>query len=278
MKKSSKKNMSNLTQELHTNGFLVIPNALSKETCDRYVIELEKSYEKYSAFYVNNKTSHNLNNVANEKIVFNVHNKHDCFLEILDKNPVYPIVKNLLTLGSYNKEEPVVLRQLTGRTPLKGMKAQQLHNDARIFGCHYPIMAVVIWMLEDFTLDNGATRIVPGSHRFLDYPEDGLKHADEEVITGEKGTALIIDGQLWHASNENVTDFSRWCILSTYTSWFYKSAFDFNKNMPLSFYNKMNETQKEIMGYTSNPPLDEFTRISSRSQSADKPESDYLLP
>jgi ectoine hydroxylase-related dioxygenase (phytanoyl-CoA dioxygenase family) len=270
--------MFELTKELHKNGYLVIPNVLSKEACDAYVTQLEKAHEKYFPLYVQNKASHSLNDATKEKIVFNVHNKHHSFLDLIDNNKVYPIVKELLTLGSYNQSDPVILRQNTGRTPLKGMKAQQLHNDARITGCHFPIMAVVIWMLEDFTEENGATRIVPGSHKLLIYPKDNEKHPDEILVTGKKGTAVIIDGQLWHASNENKTNFSRWCILSTYTCWFYKTAFDFNRNMPISYYNMMTDRQKEIMGYTSNPPLDEFTRISARSKNADKLLRNYHLP
>ena len=267
-----------LTQDLRDNGYITIPNALSNEICNGYVAQLERAHKIYSSKYVQNKTSHNLNDACKEKIVFNVHNKHHSFLDLIDNSNVYPIVKELLTLGSYNKSDPVILRQNTGRTPLRGMEAQQLHNDARITGCHFPIMAVVIWMLEDFTEENGATRMVPGSHKFLNYPKDNEKHPDEILLTGKKGTAVIFDAQLWHASNENKTNLSRWCILSTYACWFYKTAFDFNKNMPISYFNMMTDQQKEIMGFTSNPPLDEFTRITARSYSADKPIVDYHLP
>jgi len=269
---------TNLIQNLRNDGYVIIPEALSVEACEGYVNHLEKAYDKYSAKYVSNKSAHNLNNVSNEKIVFNIHNKHNSFIDLIDHPKVFPTVRELLTLGSYNKSAPVVLKQNTGRTPLKGIKAQQLHNDARITGCHFPIMAVVLWMLEDFTEENGATRFVPGSHKFLRYPNDNEKHPDEEVLTGKKGTAVIFDAQLWHASNENKTNLSRWCILSTYTCWFYKASFDFNRNMPLSFYNKMSELQKEIMGYTSNPPLDEFTRITSLAKNPATLLNDYILP
>ena len=43
--------MLKLTQELHKNGYVIIPNAMSKKMCDGYVAQLERAYEKYSSMY-----------------------------------------------------------------------------------------------------------------------------------------------------------------------------------------------------------------------------------
>jgi ectoine hydroxylase-related dioxygenase (phytanoyl-CoA dioxygenase family) len=68
-----------------------------------------------------------------------------------------------------------------------------------------------IWLIDDFTEDNGATRVVPGSHRIgmrpahlMDNTED--KHPDEIKILGEAGTVVIVNSHLWHSGTTNMTD------------------------------------------------------------------------
>ncbi len=66
-----------------------------------------------------------------------------------------------------------------------------------------------IWMLTDFTVDNGATLIVPGSHRASNNPtgDNGVDkmapHPDEMHITGKAGTVLVMDSRMWHATPRN---------------------------------------------------------------------------
>ena len=88
---------------------------------------------------------------------------------------------------------------------------------------------------------------------------------------------IIFNGSCWHGSSAKKNDDDRWAIIYTYGRWFLKPSFDFNKNLPIEFYNKMSDTQKELMGYNFNPSKDEFTRIASRSKEFEDP-SDYKLP
>ncbi len=63
-------------------------------------------------------------------------------------------------------------------------------------------------MLDDFTPDNGATRVVPGSHRAgRAVPRDFSKpldhHPKERVLTGRAGAVALFDGRLWHSGTRN---------------------------------------------------------------------------
>lgn len=67
-----------------------------------------------------------------------------------------------------------------------------------------------IWMLDDFTSDNGATRCVPGSHRWNQLPQSVLTdpmapHPDEILVTGPAGTVVIMNAHLWHGGTANRT-------------------------------------------------------------------------
>ena len=67
-----------------------------------------------------------------------------------------------------------------------------------------------IWVLDDFTADNGATRMVPGSHRWGARPQDVLAdpfapHPDEVLLTASAGSIAIMNAHLWHGGTANRT-------------------------------------------------------------------------
>ena len=71
----------------------------------------------------------------------------------------------------------------------------------------------VVWMMDDFTIDNGPTRAVPGTHKLGRLP-DTRKHADEVLITGKAGTICVMNAHLWHGGAANLTLKSRTALHS----------------------------------------------------------------
>jgi ectoine hydroxylase-related dioxygenase (phytanoyl-CoA dioxygenase family) len=99
-----------------------------------------------------------------------------------------------------------------GRNPLPGFGQQGLHADdlPRASGEPFRVFTT-LWMLDDFTADNGATRVVPGSHLFTRLPPKALgqplaHHPDERVPEGRAGDALMLNGHLWHSGRRNGSD------------------------------------------------------------------------
>jgi ectoine hydroxylase-related dioxygenase (phytanoyl-CoA dioxygenase family) len=97
------------------------------------------------------------------------------------------------------------------------LHADQVHIPLHCWG-EAPLMANVLWMLDDFTETNGATRVVPGSHTRHALP--GPDAEDEAVpVEGPAGTALVFEGRLWHGTGGNTTsDVQRRGILAYYCS------------------------------------------------------------
>ena len=94
------------------------------------------------------------------------------------------------------------------QTNLKGEEAP-----AMIAPC---VCVNVMWMLCDFTAENGGTRLVPGSH--LRGRPPGEQDAAEETVAakGQAGTAMVFDGRLWHGTGANVSDVNRYGLLTTF--------------------------------------------------------------
>lgn len=78
-------------------------------------------------------------------------------------------------------------------------------------------VANVMWMVSDFTADNGATRLVPGSHLAGEQPDPSVPHKVDSIAgVGPAGSALVFDGRLWHATGSNVTDQARLGVITAY--------------------------------------------------------------
>jgi len=78
-----------------------------------------------------------------------------------------------------------------------------------------------VWMLDDFTLENGPTRMIPGSHRWKRRPQDELAdplatHPDEVLLTGKAGTVAVMNAHLWHGGTANRTSKPRLAMHAFY--------------------------------------------------------------
>ena len=101
------------------------------------------------------------------------------------------------------------LSSLNSRAALPGQGLQALHADwgnAVVPGDYYVCNS--IWLLDDFTEENGATRVVPGTHQsgkmpreVMDNPAD--PHPDEVLLTAPAGTVVIFNSHTWHGGTLN---------------------------------------------------------------------------
>jgi ectoine hydroxylase-related dioxygenase (phytanoyl-CoA dioxygenase family) len=64
-----------------------------------------------------------------------------------------------------------------------------------------------VWLLDDFTPDNGATRMVPGSHRWkrLPEPEFYAPHPAQQLVLGRAGDVVVMNAHMWHGGTANHT-------------------------------------------------------------------------
>ncbi len=67
-----------------------------------------------------------------------------------------------------------------------------------------------IWMLDDFTIENGATRVIPGSHKWGRRPQEVLEdplapHPQEVLVLGRAGGVAVMNAHAWHGGTANRT-------------------------------------------------------------------------
>ncbi len=128
---------------------------------------------------------------------------------------------------------------------------QLLHSDDQVVGLPRPHPAVVcnsMWALTDFNKSNGATRIIPGSHR-LDHCPD--PNADYDSIPAEmsKGSVLIWHGSLWHGGGANVTRERRVGLAMNYCAGFIRQQENQQLGVPREIAARFPRRLQELLGY-----------------------------
>jgi hypothetical protein len=103
----------------------------------------------------------------------------------------------------------VVLLGFRGRDPRPGSGQQGFHVDsAKPVPPDRQELANAFWLLDDMDEANGATRLVPGSHRLGRLPSKSLsqpdaRHPDAIQISARAGDVIVFSAHLWHAGSKN---------------------------------------------------------------------------
>ena len=100
--------------------------------------------------------------------------------------------------------------------PMPGYGHQGIHSDF-VWGVKgEPQVVNAVWMIDEFTEDNGPTRVVPGSHRWGVHPSADLVGGEprdpnapvegEVKVTGSAGSCFVYNAHLWHSGTQNCTN------------------------------------------------------------------------
>ena len=136
-----------------------------------------------------------------------------------------------------------------------------LHIDYPLSGLptprpNFPMVANSVWFLDDWTLENGATSCVPGSHRRLEaLPEPGVQYDDKVQICGPRGSVLIVNGAIWHGSSENRTNEPRVGLLGFFCRSMLKPQQAHLKLVSDTVVSRATPTLKRLLGFDSLPNM-----------------------
>ncbi len=147
----------------------------------------------------------------------------DRLADLVNKGEIFDIFythPRVLAGISHVLGKSIKLSSLNYRAAKPGMGLQKLHVDwhEAVAPGQYTVCNS-IWLLDDFSKKNGATRIVPGSHHSGALPQDVLSnpeapHPDEVIIEAQAGSVFIFNSHAWHGGTTNQTERSRRSIHS----------------------------------------------------------------
>ncbi|WP_162462922.1 phytanoyl-CoA dioxygenase family protein [Paenibacillus psychroresistens] len=197
---------------LDEQGYIVLPNAIE----EKWFIRLRESYEELM-----HKEGQNAGKEVHQekgtRRLADLINKGEVFDGIYTHPQVLAAVNHII-----GREFKV--SATNGRDAIPGEGHQALHQDwgqSRTKNEPFHV-AISLWMLDDFTTENGATRVVPGSHLWegsvKDHVDPLATHPQEVLLTGKAGSIAVMNSHLWHGGTSNRTQGNRRALHPYYTA------------------------------------------------------------
>ncbi len=209
-------------------GYFIVEDVLSAAEVERMRAEFERIHAEER-----DQGGHEVHVEPGARRISNIFNKTDAFDRCLEIPAILNAAHHLLG--------EIKVHGANLRDPVKGYGQQDLHVDVpKKFDDDWWVVNAMI-MLDDMTLDNGPTRIIPGSHHWAPInvpvvnqgdwepsplsPEDEARvpadlsapYPGELLVTAPAGSAIICNSSMWHSGTRKNDDSHRRMLHLTYT-------------------------------------------------------------
>jgi ectoine hydroxylase-related dioxygenase (phytanoyl-CoA dioxygenase family) len=201
-------------QSLDEQGYTILEGAMSPEFLNRLKSRVEELFQLEG-----DQAGSEFRQEEGSRRLANLVDKGEVFEQAIAHPAVLPYVARVL--GPKFKLSSLNVRSANADSPT----GQPLHVDMAAIpdeGGYW--VCNTIWMLDDFTIENGATRVIPGSHRWGKIPQKELadpyaSHPDEVLITGRAGTVVVMNAHAWHGGTANRSGAPRTAMHGFYCRW-----------------------------------------------------------
>lgn len=150
--------------------------------------------------------------------------------------------------------------QSSSLPPGEGNYGSRIHVDCPRFIPGYSTNLGVIFPLDDFTEDNGATWYLPGSHRQETLPDEAVFWADARRGLARAGDMILFQGRLVHSAGTNRTAHTRHALTLNICRSFMRQRFDFPRLLPSELIERLGPDGRRLVGMNVRMPtsLEEF--------------------
>jgi len=245
--------------ELDLYGFCIIKNVLNNEEV-KEIRKLNCEYiEKFGNLHQGKTKFRKYSTTlpdAKTVLIPNLITINKKYFKFIDHPKVLNIIEKIMG-------DKLILGSLNARIVRPGDGQQNLHSDIpeRLHKIGSPVMMNALWLLDDFTLENGATYIIPGSHKIaLSKLIPGKTPNLVQRLIANAGSVLIFNGQCWHGSGENNSNNDRHALFSHYriSDWMLFQNHNFEK-FPKSWIKDLNNKQKDLLRITDKLPINIYS-------------------
>lgn len=181
-------------------GFVVVENVLDPKTLQQVRDRVEELYEAEGE-----NAGSEFRKEEGSRRLANLVDKGEIFERLVAMPHVLELVHHVLgerfKLSSFNARSA---------NPHSN-EPQPLHCDAAALPDAQGFWVCnTIWLLDDFTLENGATRVIPGSQHWRQLPQEALTdaiapHPEEKLLTAPAGSVVVMNTHAWHGGTANRT-------------------------------------------------------------------------
>ena len=229
--------VASLSRDVQENGYVIIPELLPRET----MAEIKAAALPFLEYDGRNE--------------FEGHRTRRIYSVIEKTLELNPLMENPLILALLDElfMPHYLLSQLQAINVLPGEVRQPLHCDDGFYPIarpRPPIGAAVIWAIDDFTAENGATMLIPKSHLWGDVPAADIDTSQLIPAVMPSGSAIFFLGTLWHCAGANKTDAGRMAATAQYCEPWARQQENYSLAISRERARLCSETVQELLGYS----------------------------
>jgi ectoine hydroxylase-related dioxygenase (phytanoyl-CoA dioxygenase family) len=234
---------------MKTLGYNVIKNYYTLDFCNALKNALEKEVENYIPFDASERSlldRYHMHDLLNKNIVFG---------KTLEDERLQKLIAPIL--GDWW----IMYAHTSSSLPPKGNNyGSRIHVDCPRFIPNYVTNVGIIWALDDFTLENGATHVLPGSHNTEQIPTEEFFNENNVRLTCKAGDLIVFNARLWHAAGINSTDKYRHALTMNVCRPYMKQRMDWVRFIFSEISDQLNSQARRIIGFDTRLPsnLEEF--------------------
>lgn len=240
--------------ELSKQGYTIVRNLVDQDWLNILREAVDKAFIEHRKTQLNNNNDIKTDGVA---------------LHVLLSNPIFiTFLEDLQDKGFFNFLSESFFKSkciINSFSALDNLPNQPnfsaiVHRDLRFYSGDFPIMLNCLLMVDDFTIENGGTYLLPYSHLEERKPSDEEFFSKAIQAVGQKGDMLVFNANVWHSSAPNKTQDHRRAIPITVSKSFMKQLLDYPRAIGYEKIEDFNYELQQLLGYHSRVPasLDEW--------------------
>ncbi len=221
-------------------GYTIVENAIEPALLDALAADLSRLEAELDA-----QPAKNLFEGLKTVRIYNLLARGRIFEQIPVHEHILPIVERVLDRGC-------LVSSLSSIAIGPGETPQPIHADDMLIPLprpHVPLVCNTMWALTDFTADNGATRVIPGSHLREKAPELGQVYEDSIPAEMKRGSVLVFNGSIWHGGGENRTQARRIGVAMNYCAGWVRQQENQQLGIPLDVARGFSPRLRKLVGW-----------------------------
>jgi len=231
-----------LMDEVEKNGYIILHNLISKDVIEN----IKRESEPFLKF--------------NGRTEFEGHKTRRIYSVVEKTYACNPIIEHPLVMALLDRvfQPNYLLSQLQVISVLPGEIRQPLHHDDGFYPIarpRKPIGAALIWALDDFTADNGATMIYPKSHLWGDVPAVQIDVNKMVKAIMPAGSAIFFLGTAWHCAGANNSSKPRMAATTQYCEPWARQQENYSLAISRERAKGCSETIQKLLGYSMQFPF-----------------------
>jgi ectoine hydroxylase-related dioxygenase (phytanoyl-CoA dioxygenase family) len=240
--------------ELKEKGYTIIRNVVNEEWLNILKNAVDKAFIEHRNTQVKNN-----NDIRTDGVALHVLLSNPIFIEFLEYLQKSGFFESLQQ-NYFNSKCIINSFSALNNLPNQPNFSAVVHRDLRFYSGDFNVMINCLLMVDDFSIDNGGTCLLPYSHLEERKPTDEEFFDNAIHAVGNKGDILLFNANVWHSSAPNKTQNDRRAIPITVSKSFMKQLLDYPRAIGYDKIDLFTYEMQQLLGYHSRVPasLDEW--------------------